>query len=173
MNEGNLIPFDHLTENEQREIASKGGKASVQSRRKKKALKDYMKQLLSMPVDNEEVRTYLASMGVDVEDADNRMMITIGLFRAAAAGNVPAYREIRELIGEIDIDEKKLRKAQIEKLKADTQRIQAETELLRRKAEGCETDDGDTAAALALALDNSAAAVWRNDHDNADKTDGI
>ena len=161
MNEGNLIPFDHLTENEQREIASKGGKASVQSRRKKKALKDCMKQLLSLPVDNEEIRNYLAVMGFDEEDADNRMMITIGLFRAAAAGNVPAYREIRELIGEIDIDEKKLRKAQIEKLKADTQRIKAETELLRRKAEGGEDDDGDAAAALALALDNSAAAVWK------------
>lgn len=173
MNEGNLIPFDHLTENEQREIASKGGKASVQSRRKKKALKDCMKQLLSLPVDNEEIRNYLAVMGFDEEDADNRMMITIGLFRAAAAGNVPAYREIRELIGEIDIDEKKLRKAQIEKLKADTQRIKAETELLRRKVEGGEDDDGDAAAALALALDNSAEAVWRNDHDNADKTDGI
>ena len=180
MNEKNLIPLNKRTKSEQREIASSGGKASVQSRRKKKTLKDCMKQLLSLPVDNEEIREYLAVMGFDEEDADNRMMMTIGLFRAAAAGNVPAFRETRELIGEIDPDDKKLKKAQLDKLKADTERIKAdterikaETELLRRKASDGETDDIDAAAALAQALDNSAAAVWRKDHDNAEQNGKI
>ena len=179
MNEGNLIPFNKRTESEQREIARSGGKASVQSRRKKKALKDCMKQLLSLPVDNEEIREYLAVMGFDEEDADNRMMMTIGLFRAAAAGNVPAFRETRELIGEIDPDDKKLKKAQLDKLKADTERIRAdterikaETELLRRKASDDDDDSGEAAAALAQALDASASAVWK-ENDNADKTGAV
>ena len=38
-NEKNLIPFNKLTESQQREIASKGGKASVEAKRKRKTLK--------------------------------------------------------------------------------------------------------------------------------------
>lgn len=45
-NEENLIPFDQRTENEQREIRSKGGKASGQSRREKKLFKDLFKEML-------------------------------------------------------------------------------------------------------------------------------
>lgn len=45
-NEQNLIPFDQRTENEQREIRSKGGKASGQSRREKKLFKDLFKEML-------------------------------------------------------------------------------------------------------------------------------
>ena len=39
-NEQNLNPFGTLTENEQREISSKGGKASGEARRKKKLLRE-------------------------------------------------------------------------------------------------------------------------------------
>lgn len=45
-NEENLIPFDQRTESEQREIRSKGGKASGQSRREKKLFKDLFKEML-------------------------------------------------------------------------------------------------------------------------------
>ena len=39
----NLKPFNTLTEREQRELASKGGKASVEARRKKKGLKNFLR----------------------------------------------------------------------------------------------------------------------------------
>ena len=39
MNEQNLIQFDKLTESQQREIRSKGGRASVKAKRQRKAIK--------------------------------------------------------------------------------------------------------------------------------------
>ena len=47
-NEENLIPMDERTENEQREIARKGGKKSGEARRRKKDMKAKMKLLLSL-----------------------------------------------------------------------------------------------------------------------------
>lgn len=123
MNEENLIPFSQRSESEARENGQKGGKASGEARRKKKALKDCMKLLLSLPVTDNDSFDALAMMGVPNEDADNRMLMTLGLFRAAAAGNVQAYREARELIGEGDDLDRKLKRAQIEKIKAETEAI--------------------------------------------------
>ena len=155
MNEGNLIPFNKRTESEQREIASKGGKASGRVRGFRAAFKQRIR-------DNP-----------DLTDA-----VLDSLLTAVGEGNVAAIKMALEMNGEAENDQdKKIKKAQLEKLKADTERIRAdterikaETELLRRKASDGETDDGDAAAALAQALDNSAAAVWRNDHDNAEQT---
>ena len=45
-NEQNLIPFNELTESQHREIASKGGKASVEAKRNKKLLRDCLDYLL-------------------------------------------------------------------------------------------------------------------------------
>ena len=154
MNEGNLIPFNKRTESEQREIARSGGRASGRARGFRAAFKKRMR-------DNP-----------DLADA-----VLDSLLMAVGEGNVAAIKMAMEMNGEAENEQdKKLKKAQIEKIKADTERIKAETELLRRKASDGETDDGDAAAALAQALDNSAAAVWKeNDHynDNDDKTDGI
>ena len=154
MNEGNLIPFNKRTESEQREIARSGGKASGRARGFRAAAKKLVK-----------------------ENPDKIPAVLDAVYNEAVNGNMNASKLFIELCGEGEDDiDKKLKKAQIEKIKADTERIKAETELLRRKASDGETDDGDAAAALAQALDNSAAAVWKeNDHynDNDDKTDGI
>ncbi len=155
MNEGNLIPFNKRTESEQREIARSGGKASGRARGFRAAFKKRMR-------DNPE----LADAVLD------------SLLMAVGEGNVAAIKTALEMNGEAENDQdKKLKKAQVEKLKADTERIKAdterikaETELLRRKAADVETADGDAAAALTQALDSSAAAVWEKGNDNADKT---
>jgi hypothetical protein len=47
----NLKPFDERTENEQREIAQKGGIASGASRRRKKALRTALKEAVAMRLD--------------------------------------------------------------------------------------------------------------------------
>ena len=49
----NLIPFDELTEEEQRKIASKGGKASVKARREKKLLSEFYGKMLADTYDIE------------------------------------------------------------------------------------------------------------------------
>ena len=122
MNEENLIPNSERTPSELREITSKGGKASGAARRKKKALKDCMKQLLALPVTDCEQWNELAALGIAPEDIDNNMLVTVGLFRAAADGDVKAYREMRHLIGDNETElDRKIKRAQLEKIKAETE----------------------------------------------------
>lgn len=124
MNEENLIPNSERTPSELREITSKGGKASAAARRKKKALKDCMKQLLALPVTDCNKRNELAALGISPEDIDNNMLVTVGLFRAAADGDVKAYREMRHLIGDNETDlDRKIKRAQLEKIKAETESL--------------------------------------------------
>lgn len=145
MNEGNLIQNQNRTPSERRENARKAGQASGRARGFRAAFK---KRVKDNPALIDELLDALHSESV--------------------GGNVRAIELEIDLYGEgMDEQEKKLRRAQVEKLKADTervradtQRILAETELLRRKADCGAEDDGDAAAALAQALDASAAAVW-------------
>ena len=53
-NEQNLKPFDSLTEKEQREIRSKGGKKSAEVRRQKKTMQEIAKYILSMSLQKGE-----------------------------------------------------------------------------------------------------------------------
>ena len=100
-NEKNLIPFNERTESEQREIQSKGGKMSGETRRKKKLLKDCMQELLDLPVANTKQWNKLSKMGINVEEIDNRTLLTVALFsKAVETGDVSAFKEIRNLIDE-------------------------------------------------------------------------
>lgn len=98
-NENNLIPI--RTESEAREKGSKGGRKSGETRRKKKLLKDCMLDLLELPVANTKQWNRLSKMGIDIEDIDNRTLLTVSLFmKAVETGDVSAFKEIRNLIGE-------------------------------------------------------------------------
>ena len=48
-NEQNLIPWNKRTESEQREYAKKGGQKSGEVRRQRKAMKEQIEMLLSLP----------------------------------------------------------------------------------------------------------------------------
>jgi hypothetical protein len=78
--EDNLIPFNKLTENEQREIAKSGGIASGESRRRKKQLKDDLIRLL--------------------ETGDNQNNMCLELMTKALNGDIRAFEVIRDTIGE-------------------------------------------------------------------------
>ena len=104
-NEKNLIPI--RTESEAREKGKNGGIKSGESRRKKKLLKDCMIDLLELPVANTKQWNKLSKMGIDPEEIDNRTLLTVSLFmKAVETGDVSAFKEIRNLIGE----EKNVRK---------------------------------------------------------------
>lgn len=104
-NEKNLIPFNERSENEARELGSKGGKASGESRRNAKLLREYMTQLLDLPVSDLRRYNRLARLGIPIEDIDNRALLVAALFaKAAHEGDVAAFKVIRELIGEDKAD---------------------------------------------------------------------
>ena len=88
-NEKNLIPFNELTESQQREIASKGGKASAEAKRKRKTLKEELLLMLS--------------------DGDIQEKISLALINEAINGNnagsvTKAFEVIRDTIGERPVE---------------------------------------------------------------------
>lgn len=100
-NEKNLKPQSKRTKSEQREIAKKGGKKSGEARRRKRLLKDCMNDLLDLPVNDTKKWNKLSRMGIDAENIDNRALLTASLFmKAVECGDVAAFKEIRDLIGE-------------------------------------------------------------------------
>lgn len=102
--------FDKRTTGELREITSKGGKASGESRRRKADFRRTLNQLLTLKIDSPEWTPLLESLGIDstLESAINAAMI-----KAALSGNVKAYEVIARYSGqtektEIDQEEQKL-----------------------------------------------------------------
>lgn len=85
--------------NEAREWGEKGGKASGESRRKKKALREEMEELLSLTLKNEKLIQNIQSLGIPAEKgATFQTAITAAMIYQAAKGNVKAFNAIRETI---------------------------------------------------------------------------
>ena len=80
----NLVPFDKLTVEKQRELASKGGRASVESRRRKKSLKQELLLLL--------------------EQGDTQNKVSLALVQKAMNGDTKAFEVLRDTIGEKPTD---------------------------------------------------------------------
>lgn len=97
-NEQNLIPF---TSNQSREEAkkngSKGGKKSGEVRRQRKAMKEQMEMLLTLPVKNQEQHSFIASLGINEKEIDNQMALIVAMYAKALKGDVQAFNAIREV----------------------------------------------------------------------------
>lgn len=99
----NLIPMNQRTEEEQREIASKGGKASVEARRRKKTMRENLEILLALPLqggksaDIEKAKDLksFSNANMTVEQA-----LIMAQIKKAAKGDLDAFEAIRDLIGE-------------------------------------------------------------------------
>ena len=97
-NEQNLIPF---TSNQSREEAkkngSKGGKKSGEVRRQRKAMKEQMEMLLTLPLKNQEQHSFIASLGINEKEIDNQMALIVAMYAKALKGDVQAFNAIREV----------------------------------------------------------------------------
>lgn len=108
MNEENLIPFNERTEEEQREIARKGGIASGEARRRKREIKDSLDLLLSLPFkikakNADTIREQLNNLGVPEDEIDNQMAMAFSMFiNSVGTGKnaVSAATFIRDTLGE-------------------------------------------------------------------------
>lgn len=113
-NEKNLIPFNERTESEQREIQSKGGRASGASRRRKRDMAKAMKMLLDMPA-MDGMSAYLQKMGVGELDMTNQMAMLSVMLVKAASGDVRAAEFVRDTAGynpKIRLEEKRFQAEQ-------------------------------------------------------------
>lgn len=84
MNEKNLIPFNELTEEKQRELARKGGIASGEARRARKTFREELITLL--------------------ENGNTQEKISVALIQQALEGNTKAFEVIRDTVGEKPVD---------------------------------------------------------------------
>ncbi len=117
VNNENLIPNAERTPNELREITQKGGIASGKARRRNKLMRTMLKELLKGEVVSKKDIALLAEYGIDPDEANQAMLILVGLVKAAKAGNVRAVKQILELIGE---DERlKIEREKLELMKQD------------------------------------------------------
>ena len=85
---GNEKNLKRLTPEEARKNGSKGGKKSVESRRRKKLLKELLEEAL-------EKETRTGNMAIDITNA---------LVRKAKKGNVKAYEVIRDTLGQKPVE---------------------------------------------------------------------
>lgn len=83
-----------------------------------------MKKLLSLPVVDHAARDELLALGVDGNDADNYMLITLAVFKKAAGGDLKFIQELRQMVcdNETELD-RKTGVAQLDKIKAQTEEI--------------------------------------------------
>lgn len=146
MNDKNLVPFGERTESEQREIRQAGGIKSGETRRRKKALKSLMNDLLSSDIVNDEIYNSAVDMGCN--NPTYGAAVVAAMVREAALGDTKAFNAIVDLIGEGSSGERvKLQKKQVE--------------LQERKLAGEEEqtpDDG-----FLSALEGTAEADWNNE----------
>ena len=126
-NEHNLTPFNKRTVSEQREICSKGGKASGEARRRKKTLKQTMKLLLEQEIMDVDIYNQTAAMGVDVSDLTHQSAIVAAMVkRVEETGDPKAFALILELMGE----------------DTNSQRLKLQKQELAQKKKASEGSDG-------------------------------
>lgn len=96
----NLIKAEDLTSEQLRDRARKGGVASVESRRRKKTMREALELLMYKTELPEQTKQMLKAEGVKEDDFNHQMVITRSLIAKAESGDVQAYNAICAMIGE-------------------------------------------------------------------------
>lgn len=124
-NEENLKPFTNKQSREEAvKNGRKGGIASAKARKERKALKDTLEDLLSMPLqdgksaDIDEIKSIAGIKGKNITMQE---AIMVAMLNRALKGNVRAAEYVRDTIGE-----QPEQQARIDKLRAETARIKGE-----------------------------------------------
>ena len=96
----NLIPFNQRTEEQQREIAKMGGKASGEARKKKRDMREVAKAILEHAMNDEQIDEVLGS-SKDLLDGDKSVMavLTARMVQEAGKGSYKHYETLRDTAG--------------------------------------------------------------------------
>lgn len=101
MNDENLTPV--RDEEEARRLGRKGGIASGKARRQRKAMRETLEIMMSMPlkggknVDIGDVKSFAALKGKNINVSE---ALALSILQNAMNGNVKAFAQIMELMGE-------------------------------------------------------------------------
>lgn len=104
-NEQNLMPIQEVNSRRTREQHSedsrRAGMKSGEVRRQRKAFREQMELLLSLPVKNEEHKAFMEQLGIDEANMDNQMMLLMSVFNKAMKGDLEAFREIKGVVSDM------------------------------------------------------------------------
>ena len=125
-----------ITKEDASEKGKIGAKKSIQTRRKKKKLKEALTALMELPV-SERNKQSMRALGIDDKDMNNQMLIAVAAFQKAIKGDVRAMEFIRDMTGQQPVT--KLDEAKIKLLRAQAKQIEAE---IQREAADNESESG-------------------------------
>lgn len=140
MNDQNLIPFSERTESEQREIRSKGGRASGAKRRENKKISDAMALVMSLPAVNDDLKAVMTLMGIQEDSQEIYKAIAVAAAIGAQDGDLGKMQFCAEMNREsIKREELELRKAELKEKrrhnKAEEAAKQRELDIRERELE--------------------------------------
>ena len=94
----NLIPMNQRTEEEQRQLASLGGKKSGEARRAKRDMRESMRRILDMDITETQLKN-LQSVGIDGSGWHMADLVNMVAVQMAIKGNVSAMAFVRDTAG--------------------------------------------------------------------------
>lgn len=93
-----LIPFNQRTEEEQKKIASMGGKKSGEVRREQKTYREMAKAMLSATITDKNILNELQAYGLS--ETDVKAYTLLGMIKASGNGSHNAFDRLMMLLGE-------------------------------------------------------------------------
>lgn len=111
-NESNLIPFtSEQSREEAKKNGKKGGIASGEARRKRKAFKEQIDYFLSLPFpdmtdsNGNKIKDAFKNFGIEEEEIDNQMAMILSMWKnVIKRGDVSAFTALRDTVGEKPTD---------------------------------------------------------------------
>ena len=116
-----LIPFNQRTEEEQKKIASLGGKKSGQVRREQKTYRDMAKAMLSATITDKNILNELKAYGLS--ETDVKAYTLLGMIKASGNGSHNAFDRLMELIGEKEQNQNENVIAKLDKVLGDIDEV--------------------------------------------------
>ena len=104
-NEQNLKPFSELSEKEQREIRSKGGKRSGQVRAERKKFNELFNSFLEKKVTNEQIKEQMLQFGFTDDECTNKNAMVLAQYKEAIKGSTQAFTAVRDTVGEKPVEQ--------------------------------------------------------------------
>ena len=117
--------FKNLTASQQREMASKGGKASVEAKRQRKTLAQIGDMIGNLDIKSEKNRAILRDAGIDDEDMINDVGMLFRLNLKAQQGDTRAIELLAKLRGQFK-----------EQIQAEVAEVKPLVDLTKRKKNG-------------------------------------
>lgn len=95
-NTKNLRPIK-LSHEEAVENGRKGGKASVEARRKKKTMRELAQTMANAPVKQTRNRAVLEQLGLEEDEMVNSALVVAGVLKSAQSGNISAVEKWEQM----------------------------------------------------------------------------